>query len=146
MGGLQSVAYVSHENEPFSEREIGDLHIEAVTANEKHRITGYLYYKSPHFFQYLEGPSESLRQLMANIDKDDRHSVIYQVWLGLIQTRLFPNWSMRILSPGQANLIRLEDVVIPILLGHNTLSDKQKQDLPSRLQHLSAMIARYESG
>ena len=72
----------------------GDIYHPARINNAQFGITGCLLETSELYFQYIEGPAENVRNLMANISVDPRHSdmnILHQVH---ISSRLFANWYM----------------------------------------------------
>ncbi|NMT64568.1 BLUF domain-containing protein [Marinobacter orientalis] len=63
--------------------------------NAKSEIVGGLYYGDDHFFQYLEGEEEAVRELYDRIARDDRHHNISILLEEPIKNRTFTNWSMK---------------------------------------------------
>jgi hypothetical protein len=111
-----ALAYASRACAPFQEAELTEL---AQFASEKNRrldVTGYLNFCDGVFFQFLEGEESVVRDLMAKIVADERHTVVNRVDLGERPTRLFPDWSMRYVSRSEMRAIRMEDVLENVLL------------------------------
>ena len=72
------------------------MHITAVAKveNAKRQITGVLFYMAGKFLQVLEGEEAHLRQLMQNIEKDDRHNNVEYLIDTSIEKRGFYDWNM----------------------------------------------------
>jgi len=88
---LISILYQSTKSTNVS---AGDIYHPARINNAQFGITGCLLETSELYFQYIEGPAENVRNLMANISVDPRHSdvnILHQVY---ISSRLFEIWNM----------------------------------------------------
>jgi bacterioferritin (cytochrome b1) len=96
-------------------------------------ITGLLVFGSGIFFQWLEGPRESVLELMGQIEKDPRHQAIVMLNTGEeIRERLFENWDME--------LVEAEDVRTVLVDALDTVKD------PRSAQSLRDMLEQLESG
>lgn len=62
--------------------------------NQKHNITGVLFYHNKHFLQILEGEKQNLDGLMQIIHQDDRHHDIHLLIDSKISRRDFDHWNM----------------------------------------------------
>lgn len=96
--GLESLVYRSTTVHPFGPDELDDLAFRAQQRNATLAITGYLSHRTDRFTQYLEGPPEAMRTIFAAIEADTRHRIDIQVTLP-VETRRFPDWSMKLLNP-----------------------------------------------
>lgn len=67
--------------------------------NALHEITGVLTFHDGRFAQVLEGPEETLRELMRRIEADPRHHSVNVIMDGQINTRRYTNWSMTYRDP-----------------------------------------------
>ena len=112
---IYSLAYASRANQDFTFDELETLGERASRKNTSLRITGYLCHREGLFFQYLEGPLVAINELMDEIRLDERHDVFNEIDLGQIDTRNFPDWSMRVLSKDGMKLMRMEDVLSQVL-------------------------------
>lgn len=70
-----------------------------VDASQRHNprrgITGLLVFGGGIFFQWLEGPRDSVLQLMETLRQDSRHDTVIQLSeTEEVRERLFPEWSM----------------------------------------------------
>lgn len=64
--------------------------------NPLHGITGFLSYDENDVFQYIEGPSESIEQLVINIKKDSRQERFKTMIKCPLKFRVCPNgWHMK---------------------------------------------------
>lgn len=63
--------------------------------NPAREITGFLIYHEGRFFQFIEGPSESLSALLSKLESDTRHHSLEVVERGLATQRWFPDWAMK---------------------------------------------------
>lgn len=63
--------------------------------NPAREITGFLIYDDGRFFQLIEGPGESLDELLAELETDRRHHSIEVIERSAAQDRWFPNWGMK---------------------------------------------------
>lgn len=79
--------------------------------NPQGGITGLLVFGSGIFFQWLEGPRDSVLALMAMIETDARHHTVVPLASGEeVRERLFPDWDMELVG---ADAIR--DVLVDAL-------------------------------
>lgn len=118
-----ALVYVSHAVTPFDDAALKTLAEKASEKNGRLQVTGYLNFNRARsiFFQYLEGPQQAVVDLMTEIKADDRHRIANVVELGELQSRLFPDWSMRYLDAGFFHMIRMEEVLETVLL---TMSER----------------------
>jgi len=63
--------------------------------NARDGITGALICREDLFLQMLEGRRDVVTSAFSRILRDDRHVEVVNLWSGDIDTRLFPEWSMR---------------------------------------------------
>jgi hypothetical protein len=57
-------------------------------------VTGFLHRESDVYFQWLEGPEDSVQRIFDNIADDGRHSSIVILDRRETKERSFPTWSM----------------------------------------------------
>jgi hypothetical protein len=101
--------------------------------NHAHGITGLLVFGSGIFFQWLEGPRDSVLELMALIRTDPRHQAIVMLNPGEeLGERLFGDWDME--------LVEAEDVRTVLLDALDHAQD------PGNVHALRGMLAHLESG
>jgi hypothetical protein len=68
----------------------------AVSLNEKHGITGILFFDHGYFGQILEGQRVDVEETWSRIKKDPRHHQIELLEITEIEERRFPTWSMKL--------------------------------------------------
>jgi len=92
---IYNVVYCSRAAAGMDEAAVHKIIATARQHNPVHGITGMLVFGSGIFFQWLEGPRESVLRLMALIKADPRHGRVVQ--LSAVEEsreRLFPTWDM----------------------------------------------------
>lgn len=80
-------------------------------AREKYsrlRITGMLLHCDRSFIQALEGPKDSVKDLVTVIWQDTRHNRVAVLFEGPIKQRSFSHWSMRLNRPSRKDLAMTE--------------------------------------
>jgi hypothetical protein len=79
----------------------------AAQRNQAAGITGALVYTGNDFAQILEGPEESVAEVMASILIDPRHTDVAIVRREAIQRRSFPNWGMALIGFDQTTALQI---------------------------------------
>ena len=75
--------------------------------NLRREVTGMMLFSGGHFAQLLEGSPAALRETMAAIDADTRHTAIMRLIERPIAHRRFHDWSMAFFeAPGADDLIQ----------------------------------------
>lgn len=92
--GLYSLVYSSLAAEPFDDDQLAALLTQSRNANARADITGMLLYRKGRFIQFLEGPEALVRDLLARISADPRHSSVRVMVDGHPPTRQFAEWTM----------------------------------------------------
>lgn len=105
--GLQSrselcaVVYRSTAVRAFSAVQLDQLALAAQSRNQSESITGVMVYDDRHFFQWLEGPVDSVDRVMQSIQNDSRHVDIDILDRQMIDHRSFAGWSMKLATPAR---------------------------------------------
>lgn len=86
--------YRSVASAQMPEDELKSLLAQSRERNQGLGITGMLLCFDNRFMQLLEGEEEKVKLLYADICKDDRHKQVFTLKQGLMEKRLFPDWSM----------------------------------------------------
>lgn len=94
MSELAAIAYVSSASMPLDEDALEALLVTARSRNEELGITGALLYHDGSFFQYLEGPADSVRAVYERIQASPLHRGLIQLLSRRIDHRHFDGWSM----------------------------------------------------
>ena len=63
--------------------------------NQKHGVTGILYYDNQQFGQIIEGERANVMKVWKRIQEDDRHHRVELIEIREISERSFPEWLMR---------------------------------------------------
>jgi len=103
------IAYIS---EVSCEKTIHDDVQNIISTAKKHNklnnITGALFYSDGFFLQIIEGDKDQLKSLMANIEKDPRHSNVEYLLDTEIESRSYQAWSMDSLQVKSGNVFNAE--------------------------------------
>ncbi|MET0297389.1 MAG: BLUF domain-containing protein [Microbacterium sp.] len=91
---LYSLVYVSTAVEPFDDPRLEALLEQSRRANARDGITGILLYRRGRFIQFLEGPEGPVRDLVARIGRDPRHTGVRVMIDGHPEARQFEEWTM----------------------------------------------------
>lgn len=105
---LYQIIYASVASQPMSEDELVRLLRHAREKNSKLGITGMLLHCDGAFIQALEGPTQSVKEMIQAIQKDSRHQSIVTLFEGPIRERTFSQWSMGFRRPSKDELARVE--------------------------------------
>lgn len=84
----------------MSDGELHALRQESQANNSQHGVTGLLLHVDRLFLQVIEGPSESIDQLYANIRSDTRNKDVVEMFDRSVDNRAFPEWAMGFHAPG----------------------------------------------
>ena len=96
---MKRLTYISKISRPLSDKEIEEIGIVSVKNNRTQDITGILLCLGGIFFQIMEGEADKINHLYKKILKDDRHTEILCLKTeDNVQTRLFPDWSMKTIN------------------------------------------------
>ena len=90
----EHLAYLSKAAPGLTEEDVGEILAASRRNNPKQRITGHLQCHAGYFFQVLEGPADSLDDLVARLMRDSRHSSLRVLFREKTTRRTFANWSM----------------------------------------------------
>ncbi len=98
---LSAVVYRSHAVGSLSPAQLDELTLAAQARNRCESITGLMVYTDNCFFQWLEGPSDSVDRVMHSIRNDARHTDIEILDSHLVDQRCFADWSMKLALPAR---------------------------------------------
>ena len=104
-GGLGCFFYRSTAAAHLRRRDLDDILLVARARNLSLSLTGCLHYEDGMFFQWLEGPSLAVGQVVASIRADPRHRDLTVLGEGPVDLRLFRDWSMRFSGRDDASLM-----------------------------------------
>ncbi|MFB2557429.1 BLUF domain-containing protein [Herbiconiux liangxiaofengii] len=89
-----SIVYSSSATVPFSSGDLVALLSTSRENNAGHEVTGMLLYHDERFLQVLEGPAPAVRERMALIAGDPRHTDVKILLEENLGERQFPDWTM----------------------------------------------------
>ncbi len=96
--------YVSRATENFLIQEIESIERISQINNRHLNVTGILVYGNCRFLQFLEGSETSVEKIFYRISKDSRHHDIDVIRRGIITTRQFEDWQMRLTYPDEIQM------------------------------------------
>jgi class 3 adenylate cyclase len=96
---MKRLIYISHATQDINSEEIQTLGEISAKNNQRNEITGVLLFIQGIFFQILEGKPQNIDQVYGKILKDPRHTEILCLKTEThVKTRMFPEWSMRVIN------------------------------------------------
>jgi hypothetical protein len=96
---LYSYSYCSRAASGVDSAEVGRILATARHYNPRSGITGLLVFGGGLFFQWLEGPRDSVTGLVARLAADHRHDTIVALDESEeVRERLFPEWDMELVG------------------------------------------------
>lgn len=101
---IRSLTYMSSASTPFEAKQMTALLLQSRENNDRHGLTGMLLYKNGRFMQVLEGAEKEVRERYAVIAADPRHTDLKTLLDESIERRRFPQWSMGVPDPVDADL------------------------------------------
>ena len=96
--------------------------------NKRRRVGGVLHFGDGYFFQYLEGPADTIDGLYARICRDQRHHDVQRLTRRPIRSRRFEHWSMK--------FVAIEYIVGEVLTRHGMQTFDPYQFTPALIDDL----------
>lgn len=93
---IWSLVYHSRASGPMSESDLSELQRTAAARNHAEGLTGLMIYDQGRFFQWLEGPEDSLEKVWISIQRDPRHGAIDVLGRHPAPLRCFGDWDMKL--------------------------------------------------
>lgn len=103
--GLGFVLYRSTARAGLDGSAMQDILRTARHRNQSLGLTGCLHHEDGLFFQWLEGPADGLRRVVASLMDDDRHRDFEILDQGALDHRRFQDWRMRFSDRDRASLM-----------------------------------------
>jgi hypothetical protein len=88
------IVYISRAVRPLSDQDLQSLLAQCRRDNERHNVTGVLFYSHGNIAQLIEGDQDILDPLFEKIARDGRHSNVKKLISKPINARSFSEWSM----------------------------------------------------
>ncbi len=96
---LCNLVYRSRAVHDLSAGQLRQLTLSSEERNRRESITGIVVYDDSRFFQWLEGPRDSLGRVMHSIRHDPRHTDIEILSERTSSERAFGAWNMKLAAP-----------------------------------------------
>ncbi len=110
---MSKVVYQSRASRALSPQEIDELTCTSQARNEREAVTGLMVYDDHRFFQWIEGPADSVDRIMHSIRGDARHTDVNVLSNERIAERAFDGWSMKLATPNAVLTSWRRDVIDP---------------------------------
>ena len=105
---LSAIAYVSTSSKVLADDEIEALLARAREFNLEAKVTGTLLLNDRTFFQYFEGPIDSVHKVYDRIRTSRLHTGITELLNQTIQQRIFSSWFMGFAETPRSSILRTE--------------------------------------
>ena len=97
---VSALVYRSRAVSSLSPPDLLQLTRASQARNRHETLTGVMLYDNQNFFQWLEGPRDSLDRVMQSIYRDRRHTNIEVLSTQAVLARTFPDWDMGLVATG----------------------------------------------
>lgn len=91
---LRAIAYVSRATRSFIPEQLDALLLDARMFNASVNVSGVLFFHKDRFFQYFEGPAESVDAVYSRIRNSSSHHQIVELLATDTARRYFDTWHM----------------------------------------------------
>jgi Sensors of blue-light using FAD len=130
---LYNVVYCSQATAGVDDAAVARIIESSHRGNPARGITGLLVFGSGIFFQWLEGPRDTVTELMEILKTDPRHTnVVSLTETEEVRERLFPEWAMELVTTDD-----IRDVLADAL---DTAKDAKSADV------LRLLLTQLDSG
>jgi methanogenic corrinoid protein MtbC1 len=110
---LSTVVYRSRAVADMTPPALRDLTHVSQARNSREAITGLMLFDHGRFYQWLEGPVDSVDRVMTSICHDARHTDIEVLNHQPANARVFGDWSMKLATHGAAAQALRDEVIEP---------------------------------
>jgi hypothetical protein len=99
LSAIYNFVYCSRAAPEIDQQEVDRIIASSQRNNPRKGITGLLVFGGGVFFQWLEGPRESVTGLIQRLHADSRHNTIIPLDQSEeVRERMFPDWAMELVS------------------------------------------------
>ena len=91
---VERLIYLSRALSPEPAAALDDILQSSIWNNARLRITGALGFSGQTYVQFLEGPAESLDELLVRLKADPRHRDLTVLVRCSAENRMLPGWTM----------------------------------------------------
>ncbi|WP_020208650.1 BLUF domain-containing protein [Gilvimarinus chinensis] len=142
---MKAILYVSHAEQTFDANALTELLQQAQERNHSQNVTGYLYFKSPYFFQYLESENDEASEIMASIERDPRHKILTAFSQNFEGARRFGEWNMKFINQQGLPKLNLEQMIIDDMLSINDEVYRNEKRWKNNILNMVSTIARNQT-
>jgi hypothetical protein len=136
LSALRHFVYCSRAAPGIDKTEVDRIIAASQRHNPRKAITGLLVFGGGVFFQWLEGPRDSILALVQTLHADPRHDTIIALDESEeVRERMFPDWAMELVDSGDIRVVLAD-----------ALDDAENEATAQALQRLLAMFDRGELG
>lgn len=135
---VSHIVYASKVATDIDDAQLRAIQNSAIRNNSPREVTGLLLYGRRRFIQLLEGEWDSVEAIFEKIQADERHTDIDILYCGHGKTRLFPTWSMGVVSLDHSDL----DIDIRLLWEKLDVAQAVKEGRPEPFYQLFEMFQR----
>jgi hypothetical protein len=111
---LKCVTYTSLAALDLDEDQLRAIHGAARDLNGIDGISGLLVFNGTHFLQWIEGPPESIDELIERLRRDPRHTGFEIRDERFLDRRMFGDWTMRLVRVRSNFQLAQDDVALQL--------------------------------
>lgn len=135
---LKCVTYTSLAALDLDEDQLRSIHGAARDLNGIDGISGLLLFNGTHFLQWIEGPPEAIDELIERIRRDPRHGGVEIRDERMADTRMFGDWTMKMVQV-RSNFLHAQEDVVPQL--PNDFPEHLRARVLGMIEKISADVA-----
>lgn len=109
MSKLTALVYRSKATHEPTEAELEAILFTARAFNAHSEVTGVLLLASGRFFQYLEGPEDSVREVFNRVAASSLHREVVVLFSQAVASRMFDTWHMGLLAMPESSFLQIAD-------------------------------------
>jgi Sensors of blue-light using FAD len=109
MSNLTALVYRSEATHEPTEAELEAVLFAARAFNAHSEVTGVLLLAGGRFFQYLEGPEDSVRAVFHRVAASSLHREVEVLFSQTVTSRMFDTWHMGLLAMPESSFLQIAD-------------------------------------